>query len=121
MTHDYPADVQLTDKRIDEFVPRHAHDVLIEMDKHDVVDAEAAPDYLLAPQRAVDKRHVLSENEHIRMHVKAQNRRNGVYLFRALFRLFQQRRVSQMHPVEKAEGYRSFYLWHGITPQRSFL
>ena len=102
-----PAKIQLFDDRIGKFLPGHAHGVLVEMDENDVFDPVAAADDLLSAQGAVDEGDFLSENESIRMDVKAEHGRDPVDLRRPLPGLVEQRAVPDMNAVKEAQRDRS--------------
>ena len=73
MTADDPADVQLLNNIGCKFLPWHLHDVLVKVDENHIINTVAAADYLLAAGGAVDKGHIYTENQIVRMHVKAQH------------------------------------------------
>ena len=120
MADDDPGGLQLVDHRVGKVPPGHAHHMLVEVDEHHIVDAEAAADDLLAPDGAVDERHLFAEHQRVRVHVKGKHRGHGADLGCALLRFVQQRRVPDMYPVEKAERDGPFAVWHCFIPRKSF-
>ncbi len=84
MPHHNMADLQIGHKLVEKFAPGHVHDAAVEVDEHHVLDTEHAADDLLAADGAVDERYLSVEDKSIRVHVKAQHGREGIFLRGAL-------------------------------------
>ena len=70
VTYHDPAYIQFTDDTVHELFPRHVHDFFIEMDKHDIIDAEQTADDVFSSRIVVEKRDFMSVDKSIRMNVK---------------------------------------------------
>ena len=92
----------------------------VEVQEHHLVDAEEPPDQVLTSERAVDQLDLAAEDQIVRMDVEADDRRDRSALKRALFCFFQQRRVTDMHAVKKADSGGAFDLCHVLYLKKAF-
>ena len=120
MPDNEPCYIKFIDKLIDKFTPIHVHDLLVEVNENDIVDAEAAINNILSADRAVYKRNLGVENKRIGVNIEGKNRRHSVYFRGTLFCFVKKCGMTYMHAVKEAQSHRSFSICH-IKPQRSFL
>ena len=121
VARDYPCHIQFFHQLLQKFPPVHVHDMLVEVDEHNIFYAELALDYVCPANSAVDKGHFPAQHQIVRVHVKAEHRGHGVNLGSPLLCLVQQRRVPDVYAVKKSYGNGSLFLRHTIKPQKNFL
>ena len=109
---------------VQKLAPRHVHRVLVEVDAVGPFDTEKATDNIGTVRRRAEQRHGRFFDENIRVEVKGQHRglraeRGGARLCRV-----QQRGVSDMNAVEKAErehGFGSLFHKNQLQFSKKFL
>ena len=112
--------IQLSDDGFGKLLPGHVHQPPGKVEKHHIVNAEAAADNLFPAPGIVDERHRAVEDQIIRMHVKAQHGGDRTQFRRTLYGFIQQGSMAHMHPVEEAHGQHPFDCRHYCTSKKLF-
>ena len=115
MPDDDPADVELSDQRFDELLPGHLHHVTVEMQEYNIINTVKATDQIFPSNGACNELCLAAPDQIVGMNVKTDDGRTRAALQGTTLCHLQQRGVSDMDAVEKADRDHAMECFHDHT------